>query len=330
MKYRLLKIALITSPLTALYGIMPIYLFDKISGEEALFFGAFITLNVLIFWFVNSFLVLKYGHLKSVYLYLISFLIIILSRAIIFTIKPDVFIDSYIFEIPMYPIVNVIVINIGIWGVIEFMRSIKRTDEMREKITKLSIENLEAKHQSIKKQLQPHFLFNALSTLKALINEDKNVAENYTVQLSEFLRFSFKNQDKNIITVKEELAFAQNYIELQKLRFENKFEFDISIEEAVLLKSVPVFSIQLLIENIFKHNYFTEKNKMEFTIKNDKDSINVWNKKTATKSTDKNNTGLKNLNKRYELIIGKNIQIEDNETYFSVSLPIIENENINN
>ena len=125
------------------------------------------------------------------------------------------------------------------------------------------------------------------------------------------------------MSLEEELQFTQDYIDLQKMRYDAAFEYSINIPKECLHTQIPVLALQTLIENIFKHNYFTEKNKLVFAIQCTTNKIEVTNTKTSLKTTEKTQTGLINLNKRYELICGKSIFIEDNEKSFTVTLPLI-------
>jgi LytS/YehU family sensor histidine kinase len=86
---------------------------------------------------------------------------------------------------------------------------------------------------------------------------------------------------------------------------------------------LPVLALQLLVENIFKHNYLSEKNPLKFSIVTYENSLIVYNEKKSVKLTEKNNTGLKNLNTRYQLICNKNIQIIDTHDQFKVIIPLL-------
>ena len=321
---KILIAALITTPLIVFNSVLPIYLQGQIGVQEAINAGVPIGVYAFFIWFVNISLVSKLKVSKSWQLYVPSFLIIFfasfpyrwLARSI-FPVSAD-FVGN-----PSYTAIGTLVFNIIVWVIIELVRSGEQRKHAEATIDKLKIENLEAQKQSLIRQIQPHFLFNALSTLKSLIAENHIDAEAYTVRLSNFLRYSFLSESGDLATLKQELDFVQNYIELQSIRFEKAFRYETDIPDEVLSYKLPVFGLQTLVENIFKHNYFSEKEPLHFTIICEADCLTVWNEKVGTKRTDSNKTGLLNLNKRYELTNGSSISIVDKEYEFAVTIPLI-------
>ena len=183
---------------------------------------------------------------------------------------------------------------------------------------------MEAQKQVLMQQLNPHFLFNALSVLKSLIKEDADVAEDYSIKLSDFLRYSVESHKTELVRLSDELKFVKDYIELQKVRFENAFNFTLHIPNDKLNDKIPVFALQTLIENAFKHNYFTEKKPLNIHISYENEKIVVSNNKLLNKMAEKTETGLTNLNRRYELITGKVIEVIETEEAFCVKIPLIQ------
>ena len=316
--------ALVTTPLIALNGVLAIYLQGGVGVRAVLVVGLLISLYVLMIWGINIVLFTSLKLASRWKLYLLSFLLIILFSLPLRLLAVSVLTDLGGFsDIPNYPVINALVVNSIVLVIIELVRSGEEKKEAEALINKLKIENLEAQKQSLIRQIQPHFLFNALSTLKSLISEDQKDAEVYTVKLSNFLRYSFASETIDLATLKKELDFVQNYIELQAIRFEDAFTYSIEIPDKVLQYNLPVFALQTLVENIFKHNYFSDKKPLHFTIKYGENDLTVWNEKVGVKLTDRNETGLVNLNKRYELTNGTHISIIDNESEFAVTIPLI-------
>lgn len=316
--------ALITTPLIALNAVLAIYFQGEVGVLGTLRVGAVICLYVSLIWSINITLLTKLDLPKNWQKYAISFTIVVLlgwpfRRLIMnFVVEPGGFEG-----IPDYPVINALVVNAIVWVIIEMVLSGERRKEAEAVIDKLKIENLEAQKQSLIRQIQPHFLFNALSTLKSLIVENQKDAEAYTVKLSNFLRYSISSEALDLTTLKQELDFVQNYIELQSIRFEDAFTYEIKIPDEAMPHSLPVFALQTLVENIFKHNYFSEKKPLHFTITCEEEQLTVWNEKIGLKLTERNETGLANLNKRYELTNGSNITIVDKEAEFAVTIPLI-------
>ena len=321
---KLIVAACITTPLIIFNSVLPLYLEGQIGWQEAVNAGVPIGIYAFFVWFVNVAIVSKVKVSKKWHLYVPSFLIIfganypyrLLARSI-FPVS-----DNFVGD-PSYPAISALVFNIIVWVIIELVRSGERQKEAQAMIDKLKIENLEAQKQSLIRQIQPHFLFNTLSTLKSLITEDQKGAEAYTVKLSNFLRYASSSESRDLSPLKKELDFVQNYIELQAIRFEEAFTYGIEVPDKFLQYKVPVFALQTLVENIFKHNYFTNEKPLHFTIMYTEDSLTVWNEKARFKLTERNNTGLFNLNKRYQLTNGSRISISDTEDAFSVTIPLI-------
>ncbi|MEM7658648.1 MAG: histidine kinase, partial [Bacteroidota bacterium] len=191
-------------------------------------------------------------------------------------------------------------------------------------IAELSIQKLKAENQTLAQQLQPHFLFNALSVLKSLIQEDADLAEDYTVKLSDFLRYGVESHQTDLVSLKEEMEFVNNYLSLQKIRFEEAIAFEVQISDNQLSGQVPIFAVQTLVENACKHNYFTEKRPLHISIETREDALIVRNNLVSLKVTERAGTGLANLSKRYEFLAGREIQIQQTETDFSVTIPVIQ------
>ncbi|AKD04991.1 hypothetical protein PKOR_20240 [Pontibacter korlensis] len=190
----------------------------------------------------------------------------------------------------------------------------------------LKMSSIQAQHQHLKHQLQPHFLFNSLNTLKTLIKRRPLEAEEYLVRLSEFLRASLTPGSRDTIALRDELKLCVDYLEMQKVRFKNAFHYEIDVPEELLETAfVPIFSLQLLAENAIKHNGFTVEEPLYIYISyNDDGYLEVRNNKKAKSiSEPSSGIGLKNLRERYMVLSEKDIAIFDTEKYFSVQLPIL-------
>lgn len=179
--------------------------------------------------------------------------------------------------------------------------------------------NAEASNQLLRQQVQPHFLFNALSVLKSLINTDTKVAETYLLRLSDFLRTSFSQKKKDTASVKEEIKLCMDYLEMQKIRFGEALEFTVDIPESYLEHPLPFFSLQILAENAIKHNILTEESPLYINIYITDDVLVVENnlqKKPFVE--DSNGQGLANLSERYHLLSGNRLEIKKGKRIFSV------------
>ncbi len=191
-------------------------------------------------------------------------------------------------------------------------------------VSQLRIANVETTNQLLRQQVQPHFLFNALSVLKTLISSNPKTAEAYLIRLSDFLRVSFSQNRNGMANIQEELKVCKDYLEMQKMRFGNALEYSFDIPESYLDKMLPFFSLQMLIENAIKHNKLTEKNPLSIRIIARDDKIKVENNLQRKVSVeDTTGYGLTNLSERYKLVTGNDIEVLDDGRTFSVEFKII-------
>lgn len=185
----------------------------------------------------------------------------------------------------------------------------------------LKNENLLVQLTSLKNQLNPHFLFNSLNTLSWLINEDKEKSQRYLQKLSQVLRYSLSMQEQSLVPLKEELALLENYIFLLQIRFGDNLKIVRNIENIQF--KIPPLSLQLLIENVIKHNIISTASPMsiEMELKDNKLIVrNTLNRKANSEGT---GIGLVNLNERFKILASREVEIEQNEKEFMVTLPLM-------
>lgn len=187
---------------------------------------------------------------------------------------------------------------------------------------KLAQEKLLFQYETLKSQVNPHFLFNSLNTLSSLVHSNPSMSEEFIRKLSNIYRYILENQEKDLVPLADEIQFVHEYFALQKIRDEEKIELNVELNETENLLIPPV-SLQLLIENALKHNVATRKNPLVVTIHNEGlDKLVVRNNlqpKSQLSSSSK--TGLKNLNERCRLILKREIEIIQTETEFVVKIP---------
>ena len=185
--------------------------------------------------------------------------------------------------------------------------------------------------QALRTQINPHFLFNALNSLNALIRQKSDKASTFVDKLSLLLRSTLQRSDKDFITIQDELDYLETYIYLQKERFGDKFSVDIQIPKEWTKELIPSFSLQLLVENAIKHNVISKKQPLSVEIYTEGNYLVVRNllhkRRDSVEST---GTGLSNLSTRFNLLKKRRIQTIKSKEYFSVKLPILNDESSNN
>lgn len=181
-----------------------------------------------------------------------------------------------------------------------------------------------AKYESLKSQIDPHFLFNSLNVLTSLIGENPKLAEKFTTKLSKVYRYVLEQKSKDLIDLDEELLFAKTYMELLKMRFEDAVIFEIPEKASNSeLKIIPL-SLQLLLENTIKHNVVSEENPLKVKIVEENGYLvitNNYSPKTVLEKGTK--VGLKNIIDRYNLITLKKVTVEKTGETFTVKLPLL-------
>ena len=215
---------------------------------------------------------------------------------------------------------NLIIAFVSYYGAELYINS-RENFAMKVAMSELQTENVNSQLSTLMNQLNPHFLFNALNTLSGLVQENPEKGEEFIAKLSQVLRFSLAMQEHNMVELNEEIAFAKAYTYLLKVRFEQKIEFKFELENTNN-KKVPSLCTQLLLENVTKHNLMSSKKPMDIIIRIEDGYLHVCNNKNPTKSKESLGYGLKNLNRRSELLTGKPIIIDENEERFWVKVPI--------
>jgi sensor histidine kinase YesM len=191
--------------------------------------------------------------------------------------------------------------------------------------SRLKEENTHAQLALLRQQVNPHFLFNALNTLKSMVKTGDREAPDFIVHLSEVYRYLLQSNPRQQVTVREELDMLRSYAFLLKTRFGENFRLNIDLPEIVLATAIPPLTFQLLLENAIKHNVVSMDKPLAIEIFSpDEYHIAVRNNFQPKKSVEiGTGTGLGNIDQRYQLLAGKGIGVEKTEQYFTVILPLI-------
>ncbi|MBC6368573.1 sensor histidine kinase [Algoriphagus sp. AK58] len=193
---------------------------------------------------------------------------------------------------------------------------------------KLKALTSEAKLVSLNSHLNPHFFFNNLSALSVLIHEDVNLADKYLQKLSEIYRYILNNRGNELVRLSQELDFLKNYIDLLSIRFEQSLKFSLRIDPQSKHFLIPPAVLQLLVENVVKHNYFTQREPLEVKIFSERNHLTIWNKKQHKEVVDySTGIGLQNISDRYRFL-NQEIRIENASDYFQVDLPLIDDKEL--
>ncbi|MBE6241233.1 MAG: histidine kinase [Bacteroidales bacterium] len=177
----------------------------------------------------------------------------------------------------------------------------------------------------LKRQVDPHFLFNSLNILDCMVCEEQNEqASEYIHKLAGLYRYMIKSEEEEIVPLRDELAFVEQYVDLLKVRFPEGFEVNIDVPEEALSMYVLPCSIQLLIENATKHNAVSIENPLKIDITVSENMVRVSNN-IIPKVTKAQSMGLgqKYIRQQYLDMSGKEIEIEDDGKTYCVTLPLL-------
>ena len=198
---------------------------------------------------------------------------------------------------------------------VEWTHSLKREQKLRE-------EKLIFQYETLKNQVNPHFLFNSLNTLSSLVATDVGLSEIFIQKLSTIYRYILENRDVDFISLPSEMAFVKDYFFLQKIRDNGKIELSLQAEPLDQYEILPI-SIQLLVENALKHNAATKNYPLKIEISLENGWVVVKNNlQPRMQMVQSSKLGLKNLKERVRLIMHKEVVVESSGDSFIVKIPV--------
>jgi two-component system, LytTR family, sensor kinase len=189
---------------------------------------------------------------------------------------------------------------------------------------RLEKEKSQVQFDNLKNQLNPHFLFNALTSLNSLIFHNQQLASEFVQQLSKVYRYVLQNKDKNFVLLQTELDFISNYVKLLETRFEGALQIDFNIPEAAKQKAVVPVTLQILIENAIKHNIIDAHKPLIIEVTTIGDYLVISNSLQKKKNVETSNKlGLENLKSLYRFLTDKPVLVEPTEDRFFVKVPLL-------
>lgn len=214
-------------------------------------------------------------------------------------------------------------VELVILGLVLSNRSMLSALKLQKKTARLQAENDTARYTALQNQLNPHFLFNSLNTLIAEIEYNPKNAVSFTKHLSSVYRYVLQSQNKTLVSLNEELEFTRSYLFLHEVRLGNCLDCRYHIPPEYSESMLPPLTLQLLVENVIKHNSITLSKPMTISIGVENEQLVVSNPIHPKKSTESSGIGLQNLSKRYRLMSGKDITIEHSTDTFTVKVPLL-------
>ena len=187
---------------------------------------------------------------------------------------------------------------------------------------RLKKENMEAQYNSLRSQVNPHFLFNSLNALTNLVYQDQDKAVRFIKQLSTVYRYVLNTRDKELVSLSEELEFLHSYLFLQQIRFGEKLKLQVELSGEGY---VAPLVLQMLVENAIKHNIIADEQPLTIRVYREGSMLVVENnlQKKSIPSDESTGAGLENIKKRYSFLTDSHVVVEETQIKFKVSIPVI-------
>ncbi|AWK07155.1 histidine kinase [Flavobacterium crocinum] len=265
-----------------------------------------------------------YGILVTV-LYTVP--VVLAINYFIFVVLQDQTLDVFFGPRMIWVHLFYIILSLGVSTFMQarsFMIKWKQASKFELTQQKIIAGTANAQFESLKNQIDPHFLFNSLNVLSSLIEENPDNAQRFTTSLSKIYRYVLEQKDKELVSVEDELSFAKTYMNLLKMRFENSLFYELPTESMNPEAKVVPLSLQLLLENTVKHNVVSEQKPLHIRIFIEKDYLVIQNdlqKKEVLQ--DRRGVGLQNIVNRYGIITDRKVIVEQDENNFTVRIPIL-------
>ena len=237
----------------------------------------------------------------------------------------EIQIDSPFYKKWWFPYLIIILVLFAILFIYRLRtRNIRKLTDLQSKAQLLEKEKALVMYENLKQHLNPHFLFNSLTSLGSLITIDPKQAGNFLDKMSKVYRYILKNRDNETVPLSEELKFVQLYIDLQKTRFEEGLIVSMNIEEEYFHRKIAPVTLQNLVENAIKHNTADAESPLSIELFTENDYLIVRNnlqKKSFVETSNKQ--GLSNMESLYRYLSSRPMEIQEDEKYFTIKIPLL-------
>jgi hypothetical protein len=191
------------------------------------------------------------------------------------------------------------------------------------KSVRLERDNIEARYEALRAQINPHFLFNSLNGLTTLAEDNKPVVD-YIQNLSELLRYMLRSGEKELVLLRDEISILNNYINLQQMRFKGNLNIKVNVPESFYHYAVPPLVLQMLVENCLKHNIISRESPLNVEINAEKDAVTVINNLQKKIGVDSTGQGLINITGRYRFFTSRKVEVDETTEQFKVTIPLLQ------
>jgi hypothetical protein len=190
------------------------------------------------------------------------------------------------------------------------------------KSIQLQNKHLRAQYEVLKAQVSPHYIFNSLNNLVSIVDENPLAVE-YINQMSSYLRYVLKNRREELVVLKEELSMLKKYIYLHKIRYGEIFNVKINVDDDLLQMQLPPLTLQMLLENVIKHNVIAKAKPLYVHIYHSNGYLLMENNRNLKKVMDSTGQGLNNIKQRYSYFTSNKVVVEETYAIFKVAVPLL-------
>ncbi|MDY0988321.1 histidine kinase [Flavobacterium sp. CFBP9031] len=302
-------------------------LFDAGSTSGDIVINSSITLLFSLFiWYYNIYSLPKFSAnhankslfnwklLLSVILGIVLMVILVIAHQELFQVSK--------MDAPIMFELRGVLINLIVYMFLHLLFQNYQTQQMGVELERTKAVNLGAQYELLKQQVNPHFLFNSLNTLKSMVDIQDPQSSDFILKLSDFYRFTLESRKMDLIPLSEEIQILDSYVYLLKARFEDGFVLENEIDPKQYDSAIPPFTLQLLIENCIKHNVVSLDKPLKIKLYTENEFLVVENKIQLKRGAVSTGVGLDNINQRFMHLIHKEIEIEKDETTFKVKIPL--------
>ena len=277
-------------------------------------------------FFRNKFTKVKQTTKRIVYTVFVILVYTIVSD-ILMRMVFDYFFPELVYDIESLPVhfTKNFFISMLVTMVYELTYFYTRWNSATLETEKLKTQQIISQLESLKNQISPHFLFNSLNTLVAIIPEDQEQAVKFTERLSDVYRYILQYKDKELVVLSMELDFIESYLFLLKIRYPENLKVNYNIKKEALKTHIAPLTLQILVENVIKHNVISKSEPLTIDIYTDNKNRVIVRNYLNLKSIAKNSTkmGLENIHKRYQYLTDKTVEVVNDSSEFLVAVPLI-------
>jgi LytS/YehU family sensor histidine kinase len=206
----------------------------------------------------------------------------------------------------------------------QWEQSVKENAQLQVQTAQLEKERLMMQYHHLKNQVNPHFLFNTLTSLDGLIQTNAELASEFVRHLAKVYRYVLEHKENEVVSIQTELDFIDHYISLLKIRYENALQININVSEEGREKGIVMVTLQMLIDNAIKHNMIQERSPLVISIWDKNNCLHIRNTKQLKRKIElSSKQGLQQLEQLYNFLNKEAVRIKDEQDFFEVNLPLL-------